>query len=268
MAIRAVTLLGESHSPEAYLALPEGGPGRHPAVIVIHEIFGPDAPLREVARRFAKKGYAALAPNLFTGELQSLLTPQAVAAGFVFLRSLSPEIQRDPAQIQARVAECPPEEQKLLAALMQIRDLRKQQEFARDLVSVTHHLRKQDYVTKGRVGSVGFCFGGGMSALLACSDPDLAAGLIFYGNTPSPDRNRKIRRPILGLYGGEDHRITDTVPSFAEEAKRAGVRFDYHIYPGAQHAFFNDTRPQVYNADAATDAWRRMIEFYGRELHS
>ncbi len=251
---------GEGRNIDAHLALPEGGRG--PAVIVIHEIFGPDAHIQDVAKRFAREGYVALAPNLFTGEIQKLLTPQAVAAGFGFLRSLPPEIQRDPAKIQAKIAERPPEEQKALMGLMRIQDPRQHQAFARDLASVARYLRNQDYVEGGKVGSVGFCFGGGISALLACTDPDLNAAVIFYGNTPPKELIPKVRCPVLGLYGGEDHRITDTVPEFAEDAKKAGVQLTYHIYPGAQHAFFNDSRPQVYNAAAAADAWGRVLAFY------
>lgn len=261
-----MTIPGAGRNLDAYLALPEGDAGRRPAVIVIHEIFGPDAHIQDVARRFAREGYVALAPNLFTGEIQKLLTPQAVAAGFGFLRGLPPEVQRDPAQIQAQIASRPPEERAPLEALMQIQDPDRHARFALDLLAAAGYLRSRSDVDPGKVGSVGFCYGGMMSGRLACVDPNLGATVIFYGNTPPSELIPNIRCPVLGLYGGEDRRITDTVPQFAEEAKRAGVRLTYHVYPGAQHAFFNDTRATMYNADAAADAWKRVNAFFTKEL--
>lgn len=259
---------GNGRILDAYLSLPEDRLPRHAAVIVIHEIFGPDAHIQDVARRFAREGYVAIAPNLFTGEIQRLLSPQAVATAFGFLRSLPPEVQRDPAQIQSRIAERPPEERAQLAALMQIQDPAQHAKFAQDLKEVARFLRARADVEPTKVTSVGFCFGGAMSGRLACVDPDLAAAVIFYGNTPPSDLIPGIRCPVLGLYGGDDLRITDTIPKFAEEAKAAGVRLQYHVYPGAPHAFFNDTRPEMYRADAAADAWKRVNSFLQEELRS
>ncbi len=256
---------GKDRELEAYLTVPEDRKGRGPAVVVIHEIFGPDAHIQDVTRRFAAEGYLALAPNLFTGEIQALLTPQAVATGFLFLRSLPPEVQRDPAAIQSRIRERPEEERRLLEALMRIQDPAMHRKFAEDLHEVADHLRQRDDVEPGKVGSVGFCFGGAMSALMAGADPKLAAAVIFYGNSPPDDVLARVKCPLLGLYGGEDHRITDTVPALAASAQQKGVRYTSHVYPGAQHAFFNDTRP-MYQAEAARDAWKRVLAFFGENL--
>lgn len=261
-----ITVPGAGRALDAYIAVPEDRTGPRPAVIVIHEIFGPDAHIQDVARRFAREGYVAVAPNLFTGEIQSLLTPAAVATGFEFLRGLPPEVQRDPAQIQSRIAALPTGDRASLAALMRIQDPVEHVQFARDLLEVARYLRERPEVDRRRVASLGFCFGGGMSGRLACIDPELGAAVIFYGNTPPSDQIPQIRCPVLGLYGAEDHRITDTVPKFEEDAKKAGVRLTTHIYPGAPHAFFNDTRTQVYRADAAADAWRRVLVFLGEEI--
>ncbi|MFZ0699174.1 MAG: dienelactone hydrolase family protein [Thermoplasmata archaeon] len=261
-----ISVPGENRTLEAHLALPEDRSGRRPAVIVIHEIFGPDPHIQDVARRFARDGYVAIAPNLFTGEIQRLLTPGAISTGFGFLRGLPPEVQRDPAQIQSRIAALPPEERASLAALMKIQDPAQHSKFAQDLLAVARYLRRRSDVEPTKVASVGFCFGGAMSGRLACVDPELAAAVIFYGNTPPSDQIPRIRCPVLGLYGAEDHRITDTIPNFATEAKNAGVRLTYHIYPGAPHAFFNDTRTEVYRADAAADAWKRVQAFLRTEF--
>jgi carboxymethylenebutenolidase len=262
MAIEHLRVQGASRQLDAYLARPVGGTGPRPAVIVVHEIFGPDAHIQAVAERFASAGYVALAPNLFTGEIQSQLTPTAVAAGMAFLRGLPAEVQRDPAQIQERIRALPPEEQRLHGALRQIQDPARLAEFSEDLVRVAQFLRTQKYVDATKVLGLGFCFGGGMAARLATSDPLLAGSVIFYGNPPPEADIPRIRCPIMGLYGAEDRRITDTVPKLAEDLQRAGVSFAYTIYPGAGHAFFNDSRPTMYNATAAADAWSRVLGFF------
>ncbi len=244
---------------EGYLAVPEAA-GRRPAVIVIHEIFGPDRHIQDVARRFAAEGFVALAPNLFTGEIQSLLTPAAVASGFAFLRSLPPEVQRDPARVRASILERPEGERRLLEALGRIQDPAEHARFAEDLVGVAEYLRGLPTVDPDKVTSVGFCFGGGMSGRLATLDPRLAAAVIFYGSSPPADDLPRVRCPLLGLYGGEDARITDTVPALEGAARRLGISFTHRIYPGAPHAFFNDTRP-TYRPDAAHDAWVTVLDF-------
>lgn len=261
-----VSLQGAGRPLDAYLALSRDRVRRQPAVIVIHEIFGPDAHIQDVTRRFANEGYVAIAPNLFTGEIQSLLTPSAIAAGFDFLRGLPPEVQRDPVQIRAKIAERPMPERAPLAALTKIQDPEVHRQFARDLLAVAEYLRAREDVSPMGVASVGFCFGGAMSGLLAGTDPRLGAAVIFYGNTPPAELIHRIRCPVLGLYGGEDHRITDTIPAFSKEAQLAGVDYTYHVYPGARHAFFNDSRAHVYDPAAAADAWVRVREFLRRTL--
>src|SRR5580658_6174827 len=222
---------GKDRTLEAYLALPPGGKGRSPAVVVIHEIFGTDPFVRSVADRFAAAGYVALAPNLFTGEIQRLLTPEAVGASMGFLRSLPPEVLRDPSAIQAKVLERPAAERPALEAIFRIQDPGQQRKFGHDLVEVAEFLRKRPEVDAKRVGALGFCFGGGMTGLLACLDPHLAAAVIFYGNNPPADLIPSIRCPVLGHYGGEDHRITDTVPALVKEMAEADVPFDHYVYP-------------------------------------
>jgi carboxymethylenebutenolidase len=266
VATSHLTVPGKDRSLQAHLALPDGPRTRRPAVVVIHEIMGPDAHIQDVTRRFAVEGYVALAPNLFTGEIETLLTPSVVGESFAFLRSLPPEVQRDPVKIQERIRDLPAQQQRPLEALLRIQDPAQHRAFAHDLLGVTQYLRTRDDVDPKRVGSVGFCFGGGMSGLLAGVDPDLAAAVIFYGNSPPAEVVAKIRCPVLGLYGSEDHRITDTVPKLAQETQAVGVKFAFHVYSGAGHAFFNDTRPSTYNAEAARDAWPRVLEFFRQNL--
>jgi carboxymethylenebutenolidase len=255
-----------SREIDGYLALPPDGPGRRPALVVIHEIFGPDGHIRDVARRFAGQGYVALAPNLFTGELQAVLTPENIHYAFQAFAHAPPDLRRDPSKLAEFAASQPPERRPILEALGKIGSPPVQAGFAQDLRSVTGYLRGLPEVDPARVGSVGFCFGGAMSARLATVDPELKAAVIFYGQNPPLDDVPKIRASVLGLYGGEDVGITSTVPQFADAMAKAGRSFVSHVYPGAKHAFFNDTRASNFDAPSADDAWRRLLAFYSSAL--
>jgi len=264
--ISSVVVTTSERTIDAYLAVPPSSQGRGPAVIIIHEIFGPDAHIRSVVERFAVEGYVAIAPDLFTGEIGRLLTPDAVRESMAFLRSLPPEVQRDPVQIQQRIAAKSPREQAPLKALRRIQDPAQQRRFGSELVDVARYLRGRPMVDPRGIGAVGFCFGGAMAGLLASLDPELRAAVIFYGNNPPDDLIPNIRCPVLGQYGSEDHRITDTVPSLSAAMAAAGKEFTFHVYPEAQHAFFNDSRPQVYREEAARLAWQRTLSFLKANL--
>lgn len=266
METSRVSFDGASRAIDAYLARPAAGGPPRPAVVVVHEIWGVVPHIEEVARRFAERGYVALAPDLYTGELREAMAPSSIMAGMAFLRQAPPEVQRDPAKLGDLIAERTPAEQKALRALMRVRSPEQRRAFGIDLLAATRYLRRRGDVDPDRIGSVGFCMGGGLSALLAVLDPKLRACVIFYGENPPLDRVAEIRAPILGLYGGTDARITDTVPEFEAAMRKAGRPFEHRIYPGAGHAFFNDGRKETYHAEAAADAWQRTLSFFGREL--
>jgi carboxymethylenebutenolidase len=264
---REISVPGEGRDLDCFVALPGAStPGtRRPAVIVIHEIFGPDAHIRDVTGRIAGLGYVAVAPDLFTGELHRLLTPANIGLAMKAFAEAPPDLRRDPAKLAAFAASQPPERRPILEAFGKIGQPPVQEGFARDLYAVARHLRSMPEVDPSRVASVGFCFGGAMSARLATVDPDLRAAVIFYGQNPPLDAVPRIGAHVLGLYGSEDPGITQTVPAFAEAMKGAGKRFDYHVYHGAKHAFFNDTRPN-YHRESAVDAWDRLVRFYAETL--
>ena len=266
METARVRFEGANRPIDAYLALPGAGDLRRPAVIVVHEIWGAVPHIEEVARRFAEQGYVALAPDLYTGALREAMAPSNIMTGMMLLRRAPPEVQRDPARAEELLSGRAAEEQRALRALMRVRSSEQRQEFGEDLVAATRYLRGRRDVDPDRIGSVGFCMGGGLSALLAVLDPKLRACVILYGESPPLDRVPEIRAPVLGLYGGTDARITDTVPALESAMRTAGRSFEHHIYPGAGHAFFNDTREETYHAEAAADAWLRMLRFFGREL--
>lgn len=252
-------------SIDAFVAFPDAA-GRRPAVVVIHEIFGPDAHVRDVARRFARLGYVAAAPNLFSGELESLLTPTNIALAMQAFAQAPPELRRDPSKLAEFAASQPPERRPVLEAFGRVSRPDTQAGFAKDLAAVTATLRALPSVDPDRVGSVGFCFGGAMSAWLATEDPRLRAAIIFYGQNPPADRVARIRATLLGLYGGEDVGITQKVPELEAQCRAAAVAFRSVVYPGAKHAFFNDTRASNYHAASAIAAWDETQRFFAAEL--
>lgn len=243
-------------------------PGPHPAVIVIHEIWGLDAHIEDVARRLADLGYVALAPHLYTGDLAVAMTPDNIRAGMMLLRNAPPDIQREPSRLSAHLATFSPAQRKALTTLIRVMSPQVREELTQDLASAVAFFQTLPDVQSDRIGSLGFCMGGSLSANLATLSPTLAACVIFYGDAPPADRIANIPCPVLGLYGGEDHRITDQVPAFANAMAEAKKSFTYHVYPGARHAFFNDSRQATYDPSAAADAWHRVQTFLSHTLRS
>lgn len=266
MVERDAKVSSQGRELECYLAFPPEGGSKLPAVVVIHEIFGPDAHIRDVARRFAAKGYVGAAPNLFTGELQRFLTPQNIGLATQALAQAPPDLRRNPSKMAEFTASQPPERRPVLEAFGRVMNPQVQAGFAQDLLAVTRYLATLPEVDPKRIACVGFCFGGGMSGRLATVDPNLRAAVIFYGQNPPLTDVPKIHADLLGLYGSEDPGITGTVPAFAEAMKKAGKSFEYHVYPGAKHAFFNDTRASSYHEVSAKDAWERVLTFYAGSL--
>jgi len=262
-----VSVSVDERAIDCYLAFPEGRAmvERRPAVIVIHEIFGPDAHIRDVCGRFTRLGYVAAAPDLFTGDLHRLLTPPIIALAMRAFSEAPPDLRRDPTKMAAFAANQPVERRPILEAFGKIGQPSVQAGFARDLLGVARYLRTLPEVDPRRIASVGFCFGGAMSARLATVDPDLRAAIVFYGQNPPLDAVPRIGARMLGLYGSEDPGITQTVPALADTMSAAGKQFEYHVYPGAKHAFFNDTRPN-FHAESASDAWTRVVRFFGESF--
>ncbi len=197
-----------------------------PGVIVIQEWWGLEPHIKDVTDRFAAEGFVALAPDLYHGKIAT--EPDEA-------RKLAMELEYDHA-----VAE---------------------------IVAAARFLLARDDVRGPTVGVVGFCMGGALFLLAACASDLFGAAVVFYGRNPNPiERVRSLHCPLLGLYGEADQGIP---PSEVERLRRAleaaGKEFELHIYPGAPHAFFNDTRAS-YRPDAAIDAWRRTLAFLRRHL--
>jgi len=138
----------------------------------------------------------------------------------------------------------------------------------RDLRAAFDFLASQPNVKKDRIGSIGWCMGGGYSLDAALAEPHLAATVINYGHLATdPAELKKINAPILGIFGGQDRGITpDDVKKFQQAMEQLGKKVEVKIYPDAGHAFENSTNKQGYRADDAADAWRRTVQFLAATL--
>ncbi len=169
--------------------------------------------------------------------------------------ALAPDLYR------GKSATTPDEAHELMRGMPQDRAVR-------DLVAAFDYLASRPDVNKAKIGSVGWCMGGGLSLQLAIHEPKLAACAVNYGAMPTDAADiQKIQAPILGNFGAEDHGIPpDAVHAFEKAMKAAGKTINVKIYDGAGHAFENPNNKQGYRPDAAADAWARMLGFFGHTL--
>jgi carboxymethylenebutenolidase len=202
------------------------GQTKLPGVIVIHENKGLQPHIEDVARRIALEGFLAIAPDALS-PLGG--TPANIDEARSNMRKLDPTTTV----------------QNFVAALKYLK---------------THPL------ATGKVGCTGFCWGGAMTNRLAVLCPDLDAAVPFYGRQPSAEEVPRINASLLCHYGELDKRINAGIEVFEKALKAASTDYKLFIYPGAKHAFFNDSRPDRYNRKAAELAWKRTIEFFKEKL--
>jgi carboxymethylenebutenolidase len=213
-------------SIRGYLARPAAaGSTRLPMVLVIHENRGLNPHIEDITRRLALDGFMAFAPDA--------LTP---LGGY------------------------PGDEDKARAAFGTLDQAKTSADF---LASAAWLRARAD--GNGRLGAVGFCYGGGIVHWLATRLPDLNAAVTFYGNTPAPEEAAKVKAPLLVHLAGVDERINAAWPAYEAALKRAGVKYAVYRYPGTQHGFNNDTTPR-YDPVAARQAWDRTIAFFRSNL--
>ncbi|KHK96241.1 hypothetical protein LK09_15965 [Microbacterium mangrovi] len=231
---------------DVYMAEPEGTPKA--ALVLVHEIWGLQPHIREVADRFAADGYLVAAPDILSC---AGIAPDLGEELFTLMHHPDEEV---------RVAAQP----RLRDALTEARSPGYAGWATSALVSTVDRLAAQPGVA-GRIGAVGFCFGGTYTFLLAAADDRVRAAVPFYGHAPTPDRLAGIHCPVLGLYGQNDAALVEGLPELREQMADAGVRFEDVVYPNAGHAFFNDAGPRYVEA-AAQDSWDRVRAFLPANL--
>jgi carboxymethylenebutenolidase len=256
-----------------FFALPEKATTPLPAVLVIQEIWGVNDQIEDVTRRLAMAGYAALAPDLFAGEgdRPAALTRERLAETYGFLQQLPPGSLGNPPVRDAELAKLPETLRARLSETMtqMMPGAPGRMESLLGSVRVAfRHVRTERPETRGQqVACVGFCMGGGLSALLACEEPELSGAVIYYGSSPAAEKVPAIRCPVLGFYGSKDQRVNAGVPAFAQAMKEKGKSFEHHIYEGAAHGFFNDDGAG-YDVRASRDSWARMLQFFAKTIGS
>jgi carboxymethylenebutenolidase len=255
-----------------YLARPEHAALPLPGVIVIQQVMGVDDHIEEVARRIAASGYAALAPDLYAagGRRPDPFSKERIAEAMQAAASFPPAAMVNPSEREAALAAIPePARSRIRETVERLFDFRspgKIRAFVESLKRSYRALAAERSETKGRkIGCVGFCMGGGLSALLACEEPELGGAAVYYGTTPPKEKIADIKCPIIAFYGELDQRVNAGIGTFVESMAKADGSFEHHIYKGANHGFFDDSR-RIYNADAARDSWARMMGFFSRVL--
>jgi carboxymethylenebutenolidase len=217
---------------KGYLARPSTPAGRLPAVIVIHGAAGPEKHFEDVTRRLAVANFVAF--------MVDALSP---LGGWAVSRS-GPNNREKGNQMMGQ----------LDAATM-----------TEDYVAAVRYLKTHP-LTNGKVGVVGFCWGGGMTNTLAVRVPDLDAAVPYYGAQPSAADTARIKAPLLIHYGGLDERVNAGWPAFEAALKASGKTYSAYVYEGAQHAFNNDADGPRYHKASADLAWQRTIDFLNRHL--
>jgi carboxymethylenebutenolidase len=208
-----------------YLVKPAKAAGKLPTVLVVHENRGLNPHIEDIARRVALDNFIAFAPD-----------------------ALFP------------IGGYPGDEDKAREKFQQLDQAKTREDF----VAAATYLKKLPQ-GNGKVGVVGFCYGGGIANFLATRVPDLGAAVPFYGSAPTTADVANIKAPLLIQFAETDERVNASWPAYETALKSAGVKYQAFVYPGTQHGFNNDTTPR-YNKEAAALAWERTIGFFNEQL--
>jgi carboxymethylenebutenolidase len=220
-----ITYPGVPNEMKAYVARPKADK-KYAAVIIIHENRGLNTHLEDVARRAAKAGYLAIAPNALS------------ALGVT-----------------------PANEDEARTKFQELKAENNLQNF----INVFDYVKtRKDY--NGNIGCVGFCWGGAMSNSLAVNVPALKAAVAFYGRPPATEDVSKIKAAVQLHYAGLDERVNAGIPAYEEALKKNNITYELYQYEGVNHAFHNDSAPTRYNEAAAKLAWQRSMDFFAKHL--
>jgi carboxymethylenebutenolidase len=210
-----------------YLARPAAAKGKLPAVLVVHENRGLNPHIEDIARRLALDQFVAFAPD-------ALFPLGGYPGDEDKARELFPQLD--------------------------------QHKTRQDFVAAANYLAHHDS-GNGKLGVVGFCYGGGIAHMLATKLPDLDAAVPFYGMSPAPEEAKNVKAALLVQLAENDERINSAWPAYEEALKAAKIKFEVHKYPGTQHGFNNDTTPR-YDEASAKLAWQRTVALFQKVLSS
>jgi carboxymethylenebutenolidase len=238
-----IEVKGEAGAMPGYLARPQSD-GKHPAIVVVQEAFGLNQHIRDVAARIAREGYVTLAPDLYYRE-------KGAVVGYNNL-------------------------QEAIRLMMGLYD----DMIVADMTAAIDHLKAQSFVRVDRIGVTGFCMGGRITFLTACRNSDVKAALPFYGGgigsaQPSEKTPKapleyadRLTAPMLLFFGESDPFIPlDEVEKIKQRLAELKKNAETVVYPGAPHGFFCNERDS-YRADAAKDAWERLVKFFAKHLQA
>ena len=210
----------------AYIAKPANSTAALPGILVIHENRGLNAHIEDVARRAALAGYVAVAPD---------------GLSYVGGAPKDQEAARDKFRASDRAT------------------------ITADVIKGVAYLKSKDDCN-GKVGAVGFCYGGGVALQCAVTDPSSDASVLFYGRPLTAEQVPQVRVPLMLNYAGDDARVNASIPDFRAALDEHDVAYSLHMYPGTGHGFHNDTSQARYNEAAAKLAWQRTLNFFGNYL--
>ena len=225
MNTRTMTFQSVRQPLNGYFAKPDGS-GPFPAVLIIHELKGLNENIREITRRFAGEGYAALAVDLFSYRSRAFCLTR------FFIGMLTNSLNHEGIQ---------------------------------DLKSALNHLASLPEVDPTRIGAVGYCLGGSFAIALACADDRLRVIAPYYAMNPRPMEAVKRLCPVVGSYPSGDV-TTSSGQKLDLELDQYNIPHDIKVYPGAKHSFFNDHSPATFNQAASDDSWRRVMAFFKEHI--
>ena len=214
-----------SGTMRGYFARPAKAGGKLPTIVVIHENRGLNPYIEDVARRLAVLNFVAFAPDA--------LTP---------------------------VGGYPGDEDKARDLFAKLDPAKRTEDLMTTVIFI-----KARPESSGKVGAVGFCFGGGIVNAMAVRFPDLAGGVPYYGSQPAAADAAKIKAPLLVQYASDDERINAGWPAYETALKANGVKYEMYMYPKTQHGFHNDTTPR-YDEAAAKLSWQRTVDFFNKNV--
>ncbi len=230
------------------------------SLVVLHEVWGLLPHIKDICKRLGKLGFATFAPNLYWKH-EDLLVPEKIRTAMAAVWGLPLEERYDLQKVRRELANKHVSAETFdVIAVLYNRHFRDQ--MLRDATScVQYALSRYD-----RVGSIGFCMGGGLSIRLATKINRLASCVVFYGEPPYPRDVAKINSPVLSIHAGTDEIINSKVPGFVEAAITSGKDLTLRVYSKTRHGFFNDTNEELYDKEAAEDAWELTKWFLERTL--